>query len=330
MRPEQRRIVLLGGIGVSVVVLVLGAAAIGIFTTNHAAPSLDYQNKPVAFAVTPTAQSTRKDAPASLGSLDNNDALAVAPPSNTGGEPSQPLQNRIVLKNATMSITVTDPASTIGSIGKIAEDLGGWVVTSNSYQQANASGIKLTYGSITIRVPAAKLNQVLGQINSAAVSVDSVNITGDDVTEQYTDLSSQLTNLQTAETDLRKIMDSATKTQDVLAVFQQLTGIRGQIEQIQGKLKFYDQSAAFSSIAVNLSPRQDDKPLDIAGWQPTTTLKAALESLVHILQGLVDLLIWLAIVVLPFVVLLYLAYRLIRRFRPNKARAIATIEAHQE
>src|SRR5258708_37653064 len=126
MRPDKRRIVLLGGIGVSVVVLVLGAAAIGIFTTNPAAPSLDYQNKPVAFAVTPTAQSTRKDAPASLGSLDNNDALAVAPPSNTGGEPSQPLQNRIVLKNATMSITVTDPASTIGSIGKTADELGGW------------------------------------------------------------------------------------------------------------------------------------------------------------------------------------------------------------
>src|SRR5260221_12397804 len=136
MRPEQRRVVLLGGIGVSVVVLVLGAAAIGIFTTNHAAPSLDYQNKPVAFAVTPTAQSTRKDAPASLGSLDNNDALAVAPPSNTGGEPSQPLQNRIVLKNATMSITVTVPPITIAPLGKIAEDLGGWVVPSNSYQRA--------------------------------------------------------------------------------------------------------------------------------------------------------------------------------------------------
>src|SRR5258708_17728560 len=140
MRQEQRRVLLLGGIGVGVVVLVFVAGAIGIFTSNHAPVNVAYQNKPVTLAATPLATSVaRRDAPASFGSLDNNDALAVAPPNTTGGEPSQPLQNRIVLKNATMSITVTDPARTIGAIGQMSEDLGGWVVTSNSYHQANAS-----------------------------------------------------------------------------------------------------------------------------------------------------------------------------------------------
>ncbi len=331
---QKQRWYLVGGIVTGVIVLVAIANAIGMFSARGLQTPATVSNTDKFAASPPTSQ----NAPSGLASGNTVDESVPRTGGGGGGggggtgqiAPSQPLEKRIVLKDATMSITVADPAAIIGSISKMAEDIGGWVVTSNSYQQISASGVKLTYGNITIRVPAEKLNTVLGQINSAAVSVDSVNVTGEDVTEQYTDLSSQLTNLQSAESDLRKIMDSATKTEDVLAVYEQLTITRGQVEQIQGKLKFYDQSAAYSSIAVTLSPRQDNKPLDVGGWQPGNTIKAAVESLVHLGQSLVDLLIWLAIVVLPFIVLLYIAYRLIRRFRPKQARAMATIEAHQE
>ncbi len=237
----------------------------------------------------------------------------------------EPAQNRIVLKNATISITVNDPSATIGTISKMATDMNGWVVTSNTYQSANSSGTKLTYGNVTIRVPADKLDSALDQIKSAAISVDSLNVTGEDVTEQYTDLNSQLTNLQTAEDDLRKIMDSATKTEDVLAVYQQLTNIRGQIDVITGKIKFYDQSAAYSSIAVTLSPSADNTPIEIGGWQPGNTLKNALEALIHLGQGLIDVLIWLIVVILPFALLFgivaYIAYRIYRRVKPRTAHS---------
>jgi hypothetical protein len=233
------------------------------------------------------------------------------------GQPTQIAQNRIVLKNATVSITVNDAAATVSAISKIASDEGGWIVNSNTYQQASGSGAKLTYGTITIRVPAAKLDSILDQIKVSAVSVDNVNITGTDVTDQYTDLSSQLTNLKSAEDQLRKIMDSATKTEDVLAVFRQLTDIRGQIEVIQGKLKYYDQAAAYSSIAVTLTPSIDSKPLDVGGWQPGNTIRTAFESLVHIVQALADILIWLVIVILPFAIVAYVIYRISRRFWPQ-------------
>src|SRR5215813_12961591 len=114
----------------------------------------------------------------------------------------QPLQARIVLRNATMSVTIADPGTTITNISKMAAELNGWVVSSNTYQQVNSAGTKQTYGNITIRVPAEKLDSALEQIKTSAVSVESLNVTGEDVTEQYTDLNSQLTNLQTAQTDL--------------------------------------------------------------------------------------------------------------------------------
>jgi hypothetical protein len=68
---------------------------------------------------------------------------------------------------------------------------------------------------------------------------------------------------------------------------------------------------------VTLTPSIDSKPLDVGGWQPSNTIRTAFESLVHIVQGLADILIWLVIVILPFALLIYLGYRIYRRFRPR-------------
>ena len=301
--------------------IVLGVVLLGVilFALTVVLPSYNG-------ALQPTSYSLFGDAPSSAARQDFSSAQQNNV-SNAQGQTTvqQPVQNRIVLKNATLSMTVADPAATITTISKMATELSGWVVTSNTYQRDNASGAKQTYGNVTVRVPADKLDSALEQIKASAVSVDSLNVTGEDVTEQYTDLNSQLTNLQTAQDDLRKIMDSATKTEDVLAVYNQLSTIRGQIDVIQGKLKFYDQSAAYSSIAVTLSPSADGAPLQIGGWQPGSTLKSAFEALVHLVQGLVDLLIWLIVVVLPFAILLYIAYRIYRRFWPRTAQAAVSV-----
>ena len=47
-------------------------------------------------------------------------------------------------------------------------------------------------------------------------------------------------------------MEEATKTEDVLSVFNQLTQVREQIEVIKGQMQYYEQSAALSSISVEL------------------------------------------------------------------------------
>jgi hypothetical protein len=242
--------------------------------------------------------------------------------------PAQPaLERRIVLKNASVQLVVKDTAENLASIASLATKLGGWVVNSNSYQNAGRGGTKLTYGSITIRVPAEKLDEAMQQIKTGAESVTAENVTGQDVTQQYTDLTSQLTNLQAAEEQLRKIMDAAVKTDDVLAVYKQLVDVRGRIEVIKGQIKFYDESAAFSSITISLTPSEADQPLQIGGWQPGATIKNAVTALVNALQGLADVLIWLVLVALPLLLILgipgLLIYRVVRRRVNNRSTPAA-------
>ena len=144
--------------------------------------------------------------------------------------------DRLVIKNANLSLVVKDPAEAVEGISALAESLGGFVVNSNVYQTSvDEQGNKIMQANVSIRVPADKLQTALAQLKGMAVAVNSENTSGEDVTAQYTDLESRLRNLEAAETQLQKIMDRATKTEDVLSVYSQLIAIRDQIEQVKGQ-----------------------------------------------------------------------------------------------
>lgn len=237
------------------------------------------------------------------GRLDGYDALAVP---------------RLVIKNANLSLVVKDPVTAVNSITTLTNNLEGFVVSSSVYQASvDSVGNKIMRASMTIRVPAEKLGEALAQIKALAVTVETENLTGEDVTAQYTDLESQLRNLQAAETQLQKIMDSAVKTEDVLNVYNQLVGIRAQIEQVKGQMKYYSESAAMSAITIDLIPDALSQPIEVGGWKPEGVAKEAIEALLHTLQGIANVLIWMAIYLLPLALVVgvpgYIIIRLIMR-----------------
>ena len=207
---------------------------------------------------------------------------------------------RLVIRNANLSLVVKDPTDAANKIQELAQSLGGFVVNSYVYQTSvDTAGNKIMQANITVRIPAEKLDEALAKIKELAVTVNSENITGQDVTSEYTDLESHLRNLEAAEAQLQKIMDGATKTEDVLAVYNQLVYIRDQIEQVKGQMKYYRDSAALSAISVDLIPDALSQPIEIGGWKPEGVAKEAIEALIEALQGLATAAIWVVIYVLP-------------------------------
>jgi hypothetical protein len=225
----------------------------------------------------------------------------------------QPVETRIVLKNAAITVVVEDAAQTLNDIGALAESSGGWVVTSNTSKVTLASDETVTQGTITVRVPAEKLDDTLNEIRSRVLSVDTESKTGQDVTQDYIDLTSRLNNLRAAETQLQKIMDSADTTESVLNVYNELVRVRGEIETTQGRIRYYDESAAFSSITVTLIPKAIDVPIQIAGWSPGRTAENAIASLIGVLRFAADLLITIGLLVVPLLLIFVLPGWLIYR-----------------
>lgn len=214
-----------------------------------------------------------------------------------------PQTERLVIHNVSLALVVKDPAETTLTVNQLAQELGGFVVSANTFQTSSSAGQKATRATISLRVPANRLDEALNRLRALAVTVQSESRSGQDVTAQYTDLESQLKNLEAAEAQLQKIMQGAEKTEDVLNVYQQLVSVRGQIEQIKGQMKYYREAAALSLINLELIPDVLSQPIEVGGWTPEGVAREALEALIATLQGLVSLGIWLGIYVLPLLVL---------------------------
>ena len=216
---------------------------------------------------------------------------------------------RIVIKDADIMIVVENPPDVLDDIVRMAEDMGGYVVSANLYQSRLDNGQEVPRGAITIRVPAERLIDALDQIESASDREPlSKNISSQDVTREYTDLKSRLRNLEEAEAQLREIMASAHKTEDVLAVYNQLVQVREQIEVIKGQIQYYEQSAALSAISVDLLADEAVQPLTIGGWQPIGVAKDAIQALINALKFVATSLIWIVLYILPVVILLALIF----------------------
>ncbi len=222
---------------------------------------------------------------------------------------SEEQTERMVIKNADLSIVVEEPSQSMDAIGKMAEDMGGFIVSSYLYQTETDNGVSVPRASITIRVPSGRLNSALDQIKSGAGRILSENISGEDVTREYTDLGSRLRNLENAEAQLIEIMDNATKTEDVLSVYNQLVEVQEEIEVITGQMQYYERSAALSAISVDIQANEAVQPLTIGGWQPVGVAKRAIQALINALKFFGNTAIWLILFLLPVVLILYFPVR---------------------
>jgi hypothetical protein len=262
----------------------------------------------------------------------SNESGAGAP--DTTSQAVQAEIKRLVIKNADLSIVVLDPGASMAFIQKMAEGMGGYVVASNLYKTRDDNGIETPAGKITIRVPAEKLTEAMGQIKGQVKDpnqdIKLENISGLDVTKEYTDSRSRLTSLQAKEEKLKEIMASTNKTEDTLNVFRELTATQQEIEVLKGQIKYYEESAAMSAINVALIASASVQPLAIGGWQPVGVARDALQALINALKFIGYGLIWLVIFCFPITLLLgipvFFMWRGYRRWLKGRkpAQAIAS------
>jgi hypothetical protein len=235
---------------------------------------------------------------------------------------------RLVIQNADLSIVVIDPEAKLDAIAKMADDMGGFVVSKNVFQTTTGNNLKVPEGNITVRVPVEKLEQALEQIKADSVEVQNENRSGQDVTREYVDLQSRLKTHQEAADQLSKILAEKTESAEVIDVFNQLVYHREQIEILKGQINYYEEAAALSAINVHVSAEETLQPLEIAGWRPAGVARDALQALINFFQGFVNFLIWLIILIIPagllLLGLLWIVWRVFRfawrKLFPHRAK----------
>ena len=170
--------------------------------------------------------------------------------------------DRIIVRTVNMGIDVENISDTLNNISKIAIDMDGWVVDSNRTENNS--------GRISIRVPSSSLSTAVKSIRSIANKIDFENSTSQDVTEEYIDNVSKLTTLTATEEALLKLLGKSEDVSEALKVQKALSDLQKELESLKGKIKFLEQTSAFSLIDVQLSLKpllvEVDGGLDQRGW----------------------------------------------------------------
>ena len=154
------------------------------------------------------------------------------------------LDERIVIANSTLTMTVTDLNQTISRLTEIVLGSGGWVVSSD---------IKGAAGAVLVaRVPAEDLAGIVTSFKEGAIEINSESLDSRDVTKQYIDNTSKLSSLEATQKALLELMGETEKVEEVLEVRRELTNVQSELEVLKGQIQYLEESSAYSLITVNL------------------------------------------------------------------------------
>ena len=168
-------------------------------------------------------------------------------------------QRRIIIYTVDMTLEVVDVAASLDTVGALAQQMGGWVVSTSRAEKHR--------GFIAVRVPADRLDEVVGRLRGIAAEVVSEVSSSRDVTDEYVDLTSRLGNLQAAEAALLRLFDRAQTVKEALEVRRTLTDVQGEIEVLKGRIAFLEQTSAFSLVNVTMVLEPQDMEVDAGGEQ---------------------------------------------------------------
>ncbi len=244
----------------------------------------------------------------------------------------QPAPNRLIIKNAEVTLTVEDTDVAINRITQAVADHGGYIISSEIWFK-DWDGEPYKYATITYAVPVDRFEDSLSRLRGLAVKVENETATGQDVTDEFVDLESQLTNLKATRDRIREFLDQAANVEEALKVNDQLKSVEAEIEQVQGRMNYLFDRAAYSTITVHLLPvlpEIEPKPTPTptptptpVPWKPGETVKDAGSALISVSKGLIDMLIWIVVVIipllLPIALVVWFIWWLLNRRKKNQA-----------
>ncbi|EHB58384.1 hypothetical protein MycrhDRAFT_0820 [Mycolicibacterium rhodesiae JS60] len=148
---------------------------------------------------------------------------------------------RDVVKTASMSISVADPAEAADKAAVLVAGVDGRV---DSRSEDAGSGTARARASVVLRVPAVKLDETMRELKTLG-TVEHVEVTSEDVTAQRVDLDARIKALQTSVDRLLGIMrdakdpDALIKAEGALSERQaELDSLRAQREALGDRIDY--------------------------------------------------------------------------------------------
>ena len=253
----------------AVLIVILSAVLTGLLaacsSSNEpfgapSAPAAPAPAPAAAAAVQASEQAAQNPAPAPAAPAP---AAAVVPKQGLGGfdlnrvQAALVQQQRVIIRTVDIELVVRDVARSVDDVAAVARQFGGWVVSSGRTSKHDAL--------VSVRVPAQALDDAVLGIRQVGIEVVSELSSSQDVTDDYVDTQSRLTSLRATEQALLSLFERAVEVEDALEVQNQLAIVQAEIEALLGRIRYMEETAAFSLINVRVELPPTVLPVDAGG-----------------------------------------------------------------
>ncbi|MCL4464280.1 MAG: DUF4349 domain-containing protein [Firmicutes bacterium] len=159
-----------------------------------------------------------------------------------------------LIRTAEIAFDVKNIDDALAEIRRVTKIAGGYSAELNI---SGADGERFAW--LTLRLPAAKLDQVLAELEVVGKRTN-LRVGDQDVTLQYVDLEARIRNAERQEERLLEILGKAEKVEDILRVEQELARVRGLLETMTAEFRYLRDQVELSTISVSLKETPTASP----------------------------------------------------------------------
>ncbi|MBD5529511.1 MAG: DUF4349 domain-containing protein [Lachnospiraceae bacterium] len=159
--------------------------------------------------------------------------------------------SRKLIKNVDLEVETEEFDDLLTTIEQKTEALAGYIEESYTYNGSAYRGRSTRNASLTIRIPAGKLNTFLSEVAEVS-NVISRNERVTDVTLQYVDMESHKKALVAEQDRLLELLEQAENIEDIISIESRLSEVRYQIESMESQLRTMDNQVSYSTINLSI------------------------------------------------------------------------------
>ncbi len=205
-------------------------------------------------------------------------------------------ENRKLIRTVTIDAETADLDTILSDLDAQLAQLGGYV-QNKSVQ--NGRGSSYRYATLTLRIPADKVDQFVGHVEDAT-NILSSSEKAEDVTLKYSATESRIKALETQEARLLELLAEAKTLSDLLTLEAKLATVRQELETVKSQLKLYDSLIDYGTINLTITEVKEYTPVEVEEptvWERIST--GFIKSVKGVWNILTEIFIFL-IVALPY------------------------------
>ncbi|WP_194926970.1 DUF4349 domain-containing protein, partial [Catenulispora pinisilvae] len=227
---------------------------------------------------------------------------AAAPSAGQNSLAKAPVAGRSIVYSATMTVRTKDVTAATANAETLAESNGGFVGGENSQSGTVPDVQGLTQSTVTLRVPSAAFEKVIGQLGTGGVVQDETR-SASDVTAQVVDTGTRITAQQASIARITDLMKSATNLSDVVTLEGELSRRESDLESMQAQLAALNDQVSLSTITVTFLVPQATAPAATPTPKHQNAFQRGLHDGWQAFMGTVKVLLVIIGVLLPFAAL---------------------------